>query len=90
MTAAPRDLVGRLDRSYGQRVGQVPVITRTEQAPEGSPRGLVQLQGLVVLGEQARLDGDFAVEHQVTSLEPGAAQGQCQDFVQVFHEVHLE
>src|SRR5438105_11360045 len=36
MTGAPVDLVGRLDRSYGQRVGQVPVITRTEQAPEGS------------------------------------------------------
>src|SRR5216110_3960706 len=44
MTEAPRDLVGRLDRSYGQRVGQVPVITRTEQAPEGSPRGLVSFK----------------------------------------------
>src|SRR5438034_10249311 len=53
MTGAPVDQVGRLDRSYGQRVGQVPVVTRTEQAPGGSPRGLVHLQGLVVLREQA-------------------------------------
>src|SRR5438094_9558575 len=65
MTGAPVDLVGRLDRSYGERVGQVPVVTRTEQAPEGSPRGLVQLQGLVVPREQAGLDRGFAVEHQV-------------------------
>src|SRR3989449_4982601 len=53
MTGAPVDLVGRLDRSYGQRVGQVPVVTRTEQAPGGSPRGLVQLQGLVVLDRKS-------------------------------------
>src|SRR5438034_9872748 len=36
MTGAPVDLVGRLDRSYGERVGQVPVVIRTEQAPGGS------------------------------------------------------
>src|SRR2546430_16336411 len=35
MTGAPVDLVGRLDRSYGERVGQVPVVTRTEQVPRG-------------------------------------------------------
>src|SRR3989449_10239601 len=39
MTGAPVDLVGRLDRSYEERVGQVPVVTRTEQAPGGSPGG---------------------------------------------------
>src|SRR5437870_5591323 len=39
MTGAPVDLVGRLDRSYGERVAQVPVVTRTEQAPGGSSPG---------------------------------------------------
>src|SRR5438132_11410845 len=39
MTGAPVDLVGRLDRSYGERVGQVPVVIRTEQAPGGSSPG---------------------------------------------------
>src|SRR2546428_2203549 len=41
ITGAPGDLVGRLDRSYGERVGQVPAVTGTEQAPGGDPRGLV-------------------------------------------------
>src|SRR3989442_485364 len=91
MTGAPVDLVGRLDRSYGERVGQVPVVTRTEQVPRGViPGGSSIFKSLVVLREQAGLDRGFAVEHQVTSLEPCAAQGQRQDFVQVFHEVHLE
>ena len=31
----PRGLVGRLDRSYGERVGRVPAVTKTEQAPGG-------------------------------------------------------
>src|SRR3989442_16000924 len=40
MTAAPPDLVGRLDRSYGERVGQVPAVTRPEKnKPPGNPPG---------------------------------------------------
>src|SRR6058998_1898166 len=40
ITRAPRDLVGRLDRSYGERVGRVPVVTRTEQAPKPPSPGV--------------------------------------------------
>src|SRR5437667_1472304 len=51
MTGAPVDQVGRLDRAYGQRVGQVPVVTGTEQDPGGSPRELGHLLRAAVLSE---------------------------------------
>ena len=86
----PRGLVGRLDSSYGEKVGRVPAVTKTEQAPEGIPRGLVPSKALVVPREQAWLDRCLGVEHEVTGLEARAAQRQCQDFVQIFHEVHVE
>src|SRR6266540_4646347 len=82
-------MVGWLDRSYGERVGQVPAVTKTRQTPGRSP-GACPFQGSVVLREQARLDRCFAVEHEVTSLEPGAPQRQAQHLAQLFHEVDVQ
>src|SRR5207244_11699211 len=89
-TMAASCRVGWLDRDYVERVERVSGCPKSESPrdPPGAPER--QLGASVLLGYKARLRRRLTVEHQVARLETSAAQGECQNFVKIFHHVHLE